>query len=261
MLFGSALALVVAFATMLGGGSDGSSEDPDAAAPVAGAPSSASTISSGPSGPPSATNRRGNTPTSPATSQTPELAEPDGPCDDADITVTPSVVGEAVAGRDVVLRLDVRTIVDEACTWQVSAGHLTVAITSGSDDIWSTQHCPAAMPVQDLVVRQDVAAGITLVWKDTRRSDEDCSRLTGWALPGFYHVAAASLGGEPVDVQFELTKPAPEVIVETTPPEGNGNGNGGTGKPGGGKPNQPDDDATEPPAATADPSGAVEPNR
>jgi len=254
MLVGGALALVLVLGRMLGGGSDGSSDDPDAAQQVAGQPSS-----SGPSESPSATKKpRPTKPSSPATSQTPELAVPDGPCDDADITVTPSVVGDAVAGRDVVFRLDVRTIVDEACTWRVSADHLTVAITSGSDDIWSTQHCPAAMPVQDLVVRQDVTAGVTMVWKETKRSDEDCWRLAGWALPGYYHVAAAALGGEPVDVQFQLTKPAPEVIVETIAPDPKGGqGKPGDSKPGGGKPNQPDDDAT---GATEAPSGAVEPN-
>ena len=30
---------------------------------------------------------------------------------------------------------------------------------------------------------------------------------TDWALPGFYHVEAAALGGEPTDVQFELVDP------------------------------------------------------
>lgn len=249
MLVGGALTLVLVLGRVLGGGSDGSSDDPDAAQPVAGQQSSSGPPSSGQSQSPSATKKpRPTKPSSPATSQTPELAVPDGPCDDADIRVTPSVVGDAVAGRDVVFRLDVRTIVDEACTWRLSADHLSVAITSGADDIWSTQHCPAAIPVQDLVVRQDVTAGVTMVWEETKRSDEDCWRLAGWALPGYYHVAAAALGGEPADVQFRLTKPAPEVIVETTEPDPKG----GKGKPGGGKPNQPDDDAT--------PSGAVEPS-
>lgn len=260
VLVGGALALVLALGRVLGGGSDGSSEDPGVAQ-VAGQPTS-----SAPSASPSTKKKsRPNQPIAPPSSRAPELAVPDGPCADDDISVTPSVV-DAVAGRDVTVQLDLRTIVDEACTWRVSAGHLTVAITSGADDIWSSQQCPAAIPVQDVIVRRAVSASITLVWADARRSDQECSRLTGWAMPGYYHVAASALGGEPVDVQFELTKPEPEVVVETTPPggkggkgTGNGTGNGagadsGGSQPGGGKPNQPDDDATDAP------SGAVEPN-
>jgi hypothetical protein len=252
MLLGAALALVLAFGRMLGGGSDGSSDDPGGAQQVAGQPSS-----SAPSAKPKATRKsRPNIPIVPPTSRAPELAVPDGPCEDDDVSVTPSLVGDAVGGRDITFQLDVRTILDEACTWRVSANHLTVAITSGDDDIWSTQQCPATIPVQDLVVRRAVTASLTLVW-DAKRSDEDCSRLTDWAMPGYYHVAAAALGGEPVDVQFEIVKPEPEVIVETVTPDPQGNqggqgGQGGQGKPGGGKPNQPDDDAS--------PSGAVEPS-
>lgn len=263
VLVGGALALVLALGRVLGGGSDGSSEDPGAAQ-VAGQPTS-----SAPSASPSTKRKksRPNQPISPPSSRAPELAVPDGPCADDDISVTPSVV-DAVAGRDVTFQLDLRTIVDEACTWRVSSEHLTVAITSGADDIWSSQQCPAAIPVQDVIVRRAVSASITVVWADARRSDEECSRLTGWAMPGYYHVAASALGGEPVDVQFELTKPEPEVVVETTPPSGeggtgtgNGTGDGagagsGGSQPGGGKPNQPDD-ATGPADA---PSGAVEPN-
>lgn len=264
VLVGGALALVLALGRVLGGGSDGSSEDPGAAQ-VAGEPTS-----SAPSASPSTKRKsRPNQPISPPSSRAPELAVPDGPCADDDISVTPSVV-DAVAGRDVTFQLDLRTIVDEACTWRVSSERLTVAITSGADDIWSSQQCPVAIPVQDVIVRSAVSASITMVWADARRSDDECSRLTGWALPGYYHVAASALGGEPVEVQFELTKPEPEVVVETTPPsgeggQGTGNGTGsGTGngagagsggsQPGGGEPNQPDDDATDAP------SGAVEPN-
>ncbi|MDP2772594.1 MAG: hypothetical protein Q8O61_03480, partial [Nocardioides sp.] len=260
VVIGGALTLVLVLGRVLGGGSDGSSDDPDGAQQVAEQVAGQQTTStvSGPSGSPTVTRKpRPTKPSSPATTRTPELAAPDGPCDDTDVIVTPSVIGDAIAGRDVVFRLDVRTIVDEACTWRVSADHLSVAITSGSDNIWSTQHCPAALAVQDLVVRRAVTAGITMVWKDTRRSDDKCSKLAGWALPGYYHVAAAALGGEPTDVQFRLTKPTPEVIVQTVPPTPNGTKGGkpNGGKPGGGKPGggKPDD-------ASGSPSGAVEPN-
>ena len=46
-----------------------------------------------------------------------------------------------------------------------------------------------------------------------------CTRRTDWALPGWYHVDAAALAGEPSDLHFELADPEPEVVTETVPPE------------------------------------------
>ena len=37
--------------------------------------------------------------------------------------------------------------------------------------------------------------------------DDDCARITEWAMPGYYHATAAAPGGEPSDVQFEPTPP------------------------------------------------------
>ena len=62
---------------------------------------------------------------------------------------------------------------------------------------------------------------VPVVW-NARRSDEECSDRTAWALPGFYHVRAAALGGEPTDVQFELRRPAAPTVTETAQPEGPG---------------------------------------
>lgn len=251
VLLGGALVVVLALGRLLGGGSDGSSEDPGAAQQVAGRPTSAA-----PSESPTATRKKAkpNRPIAPPTSRAPELATPDGPCVDSDISVTP-VITEVVGGRKVPIQLDVRTVVDEACTWRVSPAHLTLSITSGDDDIWSSQQCPAAIPVTDLIVRRAVSATLTVLW-NAKRSDEDCSRLTAWAMPGYYHVAAAALGGEPSDVQFRIVKPDPEVVVKTVPPDPQGGKGtkGAGGKPGAGKPDKPDDDAG------STPSGAVEPN-
>ena len=47
-----------------------------------------------------------------------------------------------------------------------------------------------------------------MIWSG-RRSDEECTGLPDWALPGFYHVYAAALGSTPTDVQFEVTQAAP----------------------------------------------------
>jgi hypothetical protein len=114
--------------------------------------------------------------------------------------------------------LELRTIEAEACTWEVSPGTLTLKITSGKDDIWASRHCPRAVPTRDVVVRSAVSTSIAVTW-NARRSDEECSQLTHWALPGFYHVTAAALAGEPADVQFELEAPTPAVITRSPSPK------------------------------------------
>ncbi|MCW2767022.1 MAG: hypothetical protein JWO11_2981 [Nocardioides sp.] len=221
-----AVFLVICFARVLGGGSDGSSDQGQvaqvAADPTHSAPG-ATGSSWGPSAPASA--KTGKPGKGHSSSQAPVLAEPDGPCADGDIAVTPDVK-QAVAGRDVFIVLKLRTLASEACTWRVSPQHLTLKITSGNDDIWSSRQCPRAVPTQDVVVRRDVTTSVGITW-NSRRSDQQCTRLTEWALPGFYHVAAAALAGEPSDLQFKLTTPDAPVITDPAPPPGNGGKNNG----------------------------------
>lgn len=213
-----ALLLVVGIARVLGGGSDASS-DGDRATQVAADPTSSAPVtprSSRSTGAPAThpTRKPGKGKT---TSQAPVLAEPDGPCSDGDIAVTPDVK-DAVAGRDVFIVLKLRTLVSEACTWRVSPQHVTLKITSGADDIWSSRECPRAVPTRDVVVRRTATTSVGITW-NARRSNEHCTKLTEWALPGFYHVAAAALAGEPSDLQFRLTTPNAPVVTETAQPE------------------------------------------
>lgn len=145
------------------------------------------------------------------------LAAPVGTCADDDVQVTP-VVKHAVGGRDVTLTLELETLQSPACTWTVGPRHLTLRITSGSDRIWSTLDCPRALPNQDVVVRQAVPTTVQVTWAGARRSDVGCTRQAGWALPGYYHLQAAALGGEPGDVQFKLHRPEAPVITRTAEP-------------------------------------------
>ncbi len=133
------------------------------------------------------------------------LAEPEGRCSDADVVVTPVVEG-AVAGNDVSVLLNLRTVVTEACTWEAGPAHLSVKITSGDDDVWSSQQCPGQLTRSTLTVRAGSTTTASLVW-NAKRSSEDCPATTPYAAPGYYHVVASSLGGEPNDVQFELVDP------------------------------------------------------
>ncbi|HEU4812311.1 MAG TPA: hypothetical protein VFT00_09225, partial [Nocardioides sp.] len=151
--------------------------------------------------------------------QAPVLAAPEGPCDNEDIAVTPEVT-KAVAGPrgEVFIVLHLRTLESPACTWQVSHESLTLKISSGKDDIWSSRQCPRAVPTRNVVVRSAVTTDVGLTWNGKRSDDDDCSRLSRWALPGYYHVAAAALAGEPADEQFELEAPTGEVITKSPSP-------------------------------------------
>ena len=214
MVLGTAVLLVFGIARALGAGSDGSSQ-PEAqgqARQVAAAPSTTVAL---PESSPTATESAGRR--SERKREAVPLAEPEGPCVDEDVAVTPTV-DRPVAGRDVRFDLELRTIESEACTWEVSPEALTLKITSGDDEIWTSRHCPRAVPEKEVTLRRDHTTRVQVIW-DARRSDEECSRLTKWALPGWYHVAAAALAGEPSDLQFQLERPEGEHVTKTVEPK------------------------------------------
>jgi len=219
--------LVVVLARVLGGSADGKDEA-TATATRAGA-TTAPTVA--PSAGPTAEaapgtgkkGRKGKKDQAEATvPPEPVLAEPTGPCTESDIVATP-LLTSAAGGADVPITINLRTLVTEACTWQASPETMTVTITSGSDYIWSSRECPASIPPQDVVVRQAVDAPVVVTWS-AKRSDEECTKLTDWAMPGFYHVQAAALGGDATDVQFELTGGVPAVVTTTADPQPQGGG-------------------------------------
>lgn len=142
---------------------------------------------------------------SPEPTPKPEPPEPEGYCEDGDIAISPKVK-EAVAGQPVTVTLELRTRTATACTWRVSANHLAVKVTSGSDEIWTSRECPKQLPQTSVVVRRDFTSTLDLTW-NARRSGEGCPAATEWAEPGWYHVTAAAYGGEPADEQFQLEQP------------------------------------------------------
>src|SRR6478752_6243055 len=227
MVLGTALLLVFAIARLLGDGSDASSSgDGDKASLSADSSSSSSaptddpTLSLTPSDSATANGKpgKGVRPVETPTSQAPVLAQPEGTCAGSDIAVTPKVEN-AVGGRDVTVVLQLRTMSSPACTWRVSAETLTLGITSGDDAVWSSRQCRRAIPRQDVVVRKDVTTEVGIVWKQAKRSDDECSSRTDWASAGWYHATAAAVGGEPSDVQFELTTPTAATVTVTATPK------------------------------------------
>jgi len=249
MVLTTAVLLVVAIARMLGGGSDASSgSDPAAALVADGSPTVSATLTDEASA-----HRTAREPGKRASrSKEPKLAQPQGPCSNDDIAVTP-LVEDAVGGHDVPITLQLRTQVAEACTWRVSPGTVTVNITSGKDRIWTSRDCPASIETRDVIVRRAVTTDVTVVWREARRSKSDgCTRSADWALPGWYHVTAAALGGEPSDLQFELTAPAAATITKTAKPKNSPSSSPSTSPSG--RPVAPDHGSTK------SPSGAVEPD-
>lgn len=245
LVLGTAVLLVVAIARLLGGGSD-AKDGADDAAELSADTSSAPAVTGG-TGPvtPGETRTKKKRPgKGKQTSTAPVLAAPTGPCVGSDIAVTPKV-GNAVGGRDVMIVLQLRTITAEACTWRVTPRALTVNITSGKDPIWSSRQCPQAVPRRDVVVRKAVTTNVGLVWKQAKRSGSTCMVGTAWAMPGWYHVTAAALGGEPSDVQFELKTPAAATVTVTATPKNQPK-------------NQPGKKPEKKPGQS--PSGAVEPD-
>ena len=147
----------------------------------------------------------------------PPLPEPEGTCSDEDIAVTPAV-HHPEAGGQVTFIMKLRTIETPACTWKVSPDSLTVKITSGADDIWFSRECTRAIPHDSVVVRNTQNTKVPVVWSG-RRSDSECSHITDWAMPGWYHVAAAAYAGEPSDLQFHLDRPTAQVVTKTVRPK------------------------------------------
>jgi len=237
-VLGTALLLVFGIARLLGNGSDAADDETaqlasDTAATSTAPSVDASTDNATPK--PGKKDKRTKEP-----DPTPTLAAPTGTCSGADVAVTPKVEN-AVGGRPVLIVLQLRTLVSEACTWRVAPDSLAVSITSGDDDIWSSRECRKAIPVRDVVVREAVTTNIGVTWS-AKRSDETCSRFTDWAGTGWYHVTAAALGGEPSDLQFELVKPTPATITRTITPSPSATATG------------------RPVAPSGKPSGAVEPD-
>jgi hypothetical protein len=219
----SALALVFAIGRLLNGSGDDSTR-PDATAVAAAAPSSTTPSPTAPAimGPmpvqPTATGKAAH-PT--ATGAPVVLAVPTGPCAVDEITVTPTVPSPT-AGRKVSLVLEL-TGIRPACTFSVSSRTVVAKVTSGHDRIWSSQDCPTSVKSASVVVRSAVPTKVTVAWSG-RRSDEECSRSTAWALPGYYHLTAAVVGSEPGDAQFRLTSPPRPVVTKTAHPKKKGSG-------------------------------------
>lgn len=227
LVLGLAGALVLGIGQVLDTGADGATEQ--AARTSAGVTSTESESESAAQVPqvgPSAVSTADSSPTTkrskkPARKKTKKpLPMPTGPCQDSDVRVEPATENTNAADS-ITIELELTTFSSPACTWQVSPDTLAVRLTSGSDRIWSSQQCPAAVPTQSVVLRKRTPKVVEVTWSG-RRSDAECSKMTDWALPGYYHVSAAALGAEPQSQQFRLLPPVPLTMTPTPTPRPKG---------------------------------------
>lgn len=203
-----ALLLVVGVSKLLGGGGDGKDSTPAAEIvsnqPTTSAPATRTPGKKGAKGAQQAQPRKPK--------RTP-LPQPQGPCADSDVVVTPAVE-KAHAGGVVTIALLITSKTAPACTFEVSRDSVVLKLTSGDDKIWTTQQCPKAVPTATVIARQQVPGRVEVNWHG-HRSNEGCTSAAPWALPGYYHAVAAALGSEATDVQFFLGQALAETITPT----------------------------------------------
>jgi hypothetical protein len=147
-----------------------------------------------------------------------QLARPDGPCDDEDVLVTPTI-SDAHAGEPVEIVLELTTVEADACFWEVTPESVFVNIQGEDGTLWSSQHCPAAVPTEQVVPRREKAAKVRMWWNG-KESDEGCPAWSPWIDEvGSYTAVAAARGSvSPVATQFVLGGPvAPTVTMTPTP--------------------------------------------
>ncbi len=216
LVLGVPIVLVGVLAQVLSGDADPSARTAEGTVQLASEGQSGPQPTSEVVGPTAPAGKKGKKKNKPSPPPTPVLAEPTGPCEVSDVRITPSVPNPITADG---LQIDfaVTSVTSPACTWSFTPETVSIAITSGSDDIWFSRHCSALVPTSEVVARPETPGVVSMMW-NLRRSDEECSRNTEWVRLGYYHVSASPLGGEPTSVQFQLTRPPAEVVTKTVTP-------------------------------------------
>ncbi len=212
LVLGVACALVFGIAQMLDYRTDESGNE--LASSVAATPTASATEdrSPGPRRPRSAAEREQRK------QERSRLAQPEGPCEDSDVLVTP-IIGDAHLGSPVKIVLEVTTVESDACFFEVEPESVFLNIDGEEGTLWSSQQCPDAMPTETVVARRDKAARVPMWW-DAKLSDDGCPSWRLWVdEPGGYTAIAAVRGSvTPVAIEFYLGGAVAETVTETATP-------------------------------------------
>jgi len=133
------------------------------------------------------------------------------------VLVSP-LVRDAHVGQPIEVILRLSTVEAEACLWEVRPDSVVLRITQTGDPVWSSQHCPTAIPVEAVVPRRTKADRVFISWDGTI-SEPGCTAAAGWAYPGEYAVAAVARGSvTPVETEFTLQKAVSSTVTASPTP-------------------------------------------
>jgi hypothetical protein len=226
-----AATLVFVIANVLGGGSDAKDDDLPAAQQAGGEVEASQTITvdGRKKGPKSKDRRKGKRGGVVGPTYDPAvMVDPDGNCEPADVRITPRVEA-AVAGEPVTIGLSLQTVQAEACYFRIGPDKVTLKITKGGREIWTSRECPDPVPTESVVVRRVVATVVQMTWTPypQGRKGAECPGTDDWLLPGGFTATAAALGGEPGESDFVLAAPVAETTTITPDPKGDRKGKRG----------------------------------
>jgi hypothetical protein len=108
------------------------------------------------------------------------------------------------AGQPLAITLRLDQTAPRPCRLTIGPETLRLRITSGSDLIWDSEQCPAALPRGPVVLEPGTTSSLVVTWPG-RRSAHGCPSDTATALPGYYHAWATVAGVDHGHVRFRLT--------------------------------------------------------
>ncbi|HEU4946856.1 MAG TPA: hypothetical protein VFT31_06865 [Kribbella sp.] len=125
-------------------------------------------------------------------------------CDGGDIRITVLPATRTIASGGT-LNLAVRlSALRGECTATIDPTRLSVTITSGNDQIWTTSHCEQAISRATMILAEGKESTSTVAWNG-RRSGPGCLPGQPLAKPGTYVAKAVFDGRASVEQAFRIT--------------------------------------------------------
>jgi hypothetical protein len=131
--------------------------------------------------------------TTPASTSTPKPTKTTPPadltCKGSDLSIAALPANRKIVSGSMLNFVIQFTPIDDGCKATVNADKLTVTVTSGTDQIWSTAQCDKTIQTATLVVAKSKQAAVTVPWNG-HRSRPGCLPGQPIAKPGTYVVKA-----------------------------------------------------------------------